>query len=448
MTLTGAYTLRLPAVMQSQIDAIDAIAPLSAPHAVLSVSDDDLILSDKAEAALRGIGTPIRASVMQYTAADGQNYDLLALPQTHLSDAVTLTEGRMPQNETECIVVPLTGCGTVCKIGAAVLLPTDGACSLYTVVGIGTDRHAELKHLSGTDRHARILTTDTAAWCDAADAADVVLLSTDNAAYTKDAQALHYAVSAVEKDCYAEQLSVLTDALQTAYDTAEQAVWEADEAVHRCEISILDAENKYNTAALRASEAENELLAASNALETERQQFYSDMETYEYYSSGQLALINRRDLAEESFAEQKAALVQLEAALAQAYAARDAANAYLLEMQAPLAALLAKQAAAHAALDRCGIHLQSDMTVPSWSISLRTEEPDYIAAVQRTEAAQQAALPYLIVSAVLVAVLSCTLIRLGSHRKQYLAVTVCAVLASGILGAVLGVTVMPTWFVI
>ncbi len=442
VSMTGAYICRLPSAAKAQIATADGIAPLAAPTAVISASDpqEELILSSKAADMLSEHGTVVCASFMETRTEDALSLSFLALPQTYLSDAVRLHTGRMPQNETECVVVPLSAGGdTLSHIGAAVAVPAGDTVSLLTVVGIGENRHALLSHLADSGLHAQILTTDTAAWCDTSDAAVAVLLSDAHTGH------LHETIKNIEYDCASEQLNAYLASMQSAYDAAQAEADDAAEAVHAGEIAVLDAENKYNTAVLRASEAEANLLAAQDALDAERQQFYSDMETYEYYSSGQLALIKRRDLAEESFAEQEAAIAALLTALNEAYAARDTAAAYLREQNALQSVLLQTEAEAYSRLDRVSGYLTDDRIAPVWEVRLRTEEQDYLAAGARVRDARMEVLPYLCVSALLAVLLGTLLFRHTPNGKTRLHYGLCA-LCSTALGALIGGLLLPVWF--
>ncbi len=452
LTMSGAYMLRLPNAMHTQLNEIDAMAPLAAPTAVISAKDEDLILSDEAASSLSAYGTVVCATTMTYGTEDSVQYDLLALPQTYLSDAAVLREGRMPQNETECVIVPYSAAGDVLgSIGSAILLSSeaDGTASTLTIVGIGENRHSALTHLHKRHTQAQILTTDTAAWCDTAPARDVVLLSVpaDHTNPTERNHRIKTDILSVESSHYAEQLSALLAVSESAYAEAKAAADAAEEAVHIAEISVIDAENKVDTATLRTKEAEANLLAASDALQLERQQFYSDMEKYEYYSSGQLALINRRDLAEESFAAQEAAILVLKETLDAAYLARDAANAYLAEMNAAHEKAVRHRDLALEALDRISAYTTGDRTAPQWEISLRTDEPDYLAAIARMEAARTEAAPYLFVALILTSVLSIALIRSDiapNARIRFLLLPICA----AVIGAALGGWLLPTLFVL
>lgn len=428
LAVLTAYACVFPVFAHQTLRTLDEQAPLASPTAVITNTDgSDMLLSDEAVQALAEIGTVLRGTVGNTDTANGIRLRLYGLSQTYLSEAVMLSEGRIPQNETECIAVSCGAGGEVlCEIGSAVRICGDDgeAVSVMTVVGIGVNALSVCAPLTEDDRQALLYTTSDAVWTDADYAHDAVYLL---AATDTKSEMLGDSIS---------DICVRTaDAQQTAYRAEkeaarEQAKLRADEAaaaVSAQEIAVQNAKNRCETALLRVSEAEGNLLAALDALETERQQFYSDMETYEYYATNQTSLIPRRNLAEESFAEQEAEIAALTQLLDDAYAARDEADSALTEQTEHLTVLQNELTDAQAALQTADSALQ-DMHVPEWEITLRSEEAGY-AALSVSAAAQRTA--YLIYAAVLL--LPTLLLFLPASRMGVFAADVSAGILSGVL---------------
>ncbi|MGM9625420.1 MAG: hypothetical protein ACI3XM_06895, partial [Eubacteriales bacterium] len=425
-----AYACVFPVFAHQSLRTLDAQAPLAVPAAVITNTDgSDMLLSDEAVQALAEIGTVIRGTVGNTYTANGIRLRLYGLSRTYLSEAVMLSEGRMPQNETECIAVSCGAGGeALCEIGSAVRICGDDgeAFSVMTVVGIGVNALSVCAPLTGDDRQALLYTTSDAAWADAVYAQDAIFLLT---------------ASGTEADTIADRISDVrtrtADAQQKAYRAVKEAALEqaklraeeAAAAVSAQEIAVQNAKNRCETALLRVSEAEGSLLAALGALETERQQFYSDMETYEYYATNQTSLIPRRDLAEESFTAQEEEIAVLTLLLDDAYAARDEADSALAGQTERLTVLRNELTDAQAALQTADSALQ-DIHVPEWESTLRSEEAGY-AALSASAAAQRTA--YLIYAAVLL--LPTLLLFLPASRMGVFTADV----SSGILSAVLPV---------
>ncbi len=436
----GVYASVFPTVLREKIAAYDAIAPLAVPDVVLSCEGEDLQLSAPAATSLATLGTVVCATVGE-TVANGIQLSLYALPTDAVCQAARLCEGRLPETADECLAVCLKpGIAQSCSVGSVITLYDEerDSASMYTVTGIGDNVTAALAAHTGTSATALLLiTTDAAPWTDASFARDIVCLQTDG---TVAPDAISAAVTQIFNETASAQLDATLAAEEAAYNEMTSALAVLNDAVDAAEIAVQEAENTRNTAALRVKEAENNLLTATDALETERQQFYSDMEKYEYYSSGQLALISRRDLAEESFAEQEAEIAVLLDLVNEAYAALDKAQAQCDACTRALEQVRAEQEAASTALDRVlTVDAFTDRTAPPWIVTQNTARADLRAATAEADLEARRATSVAAVAGI-VAILLALLLSCTKCRPLPVIVLV---LVSAAGGACLGAFVLP-----
>ena len=461
--LLGGYAAALVPLSENRIVSADSATPLAAPAAVISaVGEDTLILSDAAREKLNALGQAVYVfsgmspAVSETSPAVSEKNDFLSLslfaaPQTYLADAVTLISGRLPQNGTECVILSadiLSALDTAADDLIGTVLPVSGtvtsltgeaspAVSLLTVVGVGTNSRMTLYANTEAGIPTAVLTTDSAAWTSWDGARGTVYLVSENAGET-----LSDDIRAIYEETYSAQLDALIAHNGAVLSEAQSACEEAVAALSAQEIAVLEAENRYDTACLRVTEAEDALLAASDALEAERQQFYSDMETYEYYSSNQVALISRRDLAEESFAKQEAVIALLQTALDEAYDARNAAEDALDGAKAEYTALEETRITAEKALDRASVQNYTDITAPAWDVTLRREQSDYTAALDAARSERnRVLLPAAVCAALSVLLVFTVFGKHGLDREFFGRMILCAVIAAA-AGVLIGVGIL------
>lgn len=453
-----------PAYAASRITALDQCAPLSAPDTVIACDDgSSLILSDAAKTAFSALGTYYLCTVSDVFVTETNHadasakYRICALPKETLARVCVLTDGSIPEKSTECIFLPLKSTCSA-SIGDTITVPTAApmvsaseiteapSAPSFTlhVTGIGTNSISALSSLTDAEIDGILFVKDEALLPQTLNFQTVLCLFSE----TKKERALTDAISSIYNSTYSDQLAAAADALSEEDKQRKEALGAAETQYSAQAVAVQYAYNQRETAALCAEETEHALLLAMDTLESERQQFYSDMETYEYYSSDQLPLILRRDAAEESFAKQEAEIADLKEALAQAQTALHAAEATLNAEKEKLAVLTEAKAAAEKAQNRTA----AEPHVPAWRIALRTEETGYDAAMQLARREQHAVLPYLLAGICCTALfaalwffaqspLSPASLR-SSSRRQWICIGICFLLPAA-LGIYLGAGVFP-----
>ena len=363
--LLSAFALSYSGQIDAELQSLHQISPLANPTLILSQEGGGKLNLDSAALdGLSEIGDCTSVICYDTETADGIRIRLLAM-DTDAHSAFVLTEGRMPQNETECVLVSLTNVPASditntsavygVQIGSAirpcdengdVLIPQNGVVPcMLTVVGIGENILSALSPITQNDTDILVYTVSDEAWNTSS--TDDLLYLTD--CTVDDPPAAVQAIYTAAKDRYLNRLaSSLIAEEQTPHLAAAEA---ADRAVLAQEISIQSIENRLGTAELRVTEVETLMMDAVAALQAEQQDFVSDMEYNEYYALRQVDLIPRRDRAEEGYAKQEEVIAQYEETLRTAYADRDIIRAELQHAQDVLVSLQQTADEAHVALD-------------------------------------------------------------------------------------------------
>lgn len=463
-----AYSAVFPAYAASRIAALDQCAPLSAPDAVISCDDgSSLIVSDAAKTAFSALGTYYLCIVSDVFVTETDHadtsakYRICALPKEMLTRVCILTDGRIPEENTECILLPLQSIHAVSVDDTVTVSTAASAISAseisevnpipsYTlhVTGIGANSISILSPLTDTEIDGILLVDEKTILPQTLNSQTILCLFSE----TKNENALTDAISSIYKNTYSAQLAAAADALSAQDQQRKEAFHTAETQCSEQAVAVQSAYNQWKTAALRAEEAEHALLSAMDTLESERQQFYSDMEIYEYYTSDQLPLILRRDAAEERFAKQETEIADLREALAHAQTALGTAEANLNAEKEQLAILTKAKEAAEEAQNRAAAEAPTEQHVPAWHVTKRTEETGYDAAMQLVRTEQHAVLPYLL-SGICCMVLFAALLFFvqsplapasprSASRKISISIGICFFL-SAVLGIYLGAGVFP-----
>lgn len=402
----GTSALAYPAQIETALGQLHASAPLANPTLTVS-SGDGSPLSPAPEvlSALRAVGTTTQVDLYDTETADGIRIRLLSFEDGMTDGAFTLKDGRMPQNSTECVVVFLnsaaqnrdlpynayTGVGIGSAIrpcgedGTVLISGQNNSPCMLTVVGIGENALSALAPVSDNDVHMLVYTTSADSW------------------HNPDMTAQLYLTDCTADDPIAAVQSVLdsTAALQQAYRTAradEQLVHcsaaaeEADQAILSHQITVQEIENRLDTANLRVTEAENNMMNAIAVLQAEQQAFVSDMEYNEYYALRQVDLIPRRDRAEEGYAKQEAAIAQMYDALQAAYDDRDAIRAELDHANALLISLQADADLVHTELETQQRLTEQSARTQVWNITTAEQHSGYAALRSHTATIRNMAL--------------------------------------------------------
>ena len=381
------YPMLIGDALQAQIDA----APLANPQlTVTSDTGDALYAEEQTLSRLSAIGNPVAVVRYDTETVDGLRIRLLATEDTALEDSFVLTEGRMPQNRTECVIVGLVPAspdiasavsGTDIGIGSAIRpcgkngeVLTDnqtGTPCCLTVVGIGENVLSALAPITDSTVQLLVYTADDPCWQnpDTTDCLYLTDCSTDDPAA---------AVSAIASETAAARDAYRIALAEQRITAAAAAAKEADNAVIAHEITVQTVENRLNTANLRVSEAETNMMDAVAALQAEQQEFVSDMEYNEYYALRQVDLIPRRDRAEEGYAKQEEVIAQMNETLHAAYAERDAIAVELQHAADVLAGLQAEATTAHTALRQLQTQNEQGAQMQSWSITAADAHPAYV----------------------------------------------------------------------
>ncbi len=375
--------LLLPGMGETYLSSLFHKTPLSpAPLTLTAVSP---AFSQEELTHLAGMGTviPYRSAVC--TADNGQTLCLVGMDLTEALPAFALTEGRMPQNEYECVVVShakeeppavSVSTGTALRLFPADRSDNDTLLSEHmTVVGIGISADALFSAAVPYGAPDGYLYTTPAAFSPDEAPKHVCLLPEDDADKTVQA-VLAYCESQVQTR---EQRLLKDHSLeQSVYKAqAEEVGARATEAL----ILLKQRENDLQTVTLQVKEAEQQLLEATEELERERQEFNSEMELYEYYATNQVTLIGRKNRAEESFAKKEAAIVLLQETLDRCYTALEEATRAKTAAEATYNALSEEVAAANALANA-----KASLAAPApWQITRRDTDPGYEAALHTAQ---------------------------------------------------------------
>ena len=367
--ICASFALSYPKRIDSALASLERKTPLANPEIRIS----GIITTDALAADLAKIGKATPAVIYDTETAVGTPIRLNAMHADDLDKAIRLTEGRMPQSAYECVVValyptasPAIGAAILpCGEDGTVLLSADGKTPcMLTVVGIGENTLSTLAPITESSVGLLIYTTDASVW-NTANAESCVLLTDCTVPDPFTAvQTISREHSAVQTAYLKEQTAQRRTALLAAAETADNAVTEQ-------EIIVQNLDNRLDTASLRASELEKEMMDAVAVLQAEQQQFVSDMEYNEYYALRQVDLIPRRDRAEEGYAKQEAVIAALNEELHAAYAERDAIAA---EREAAVDALTALHTAAEEALAILNTAEKQTPATVSWEITCAGQE--------------------------------------------------------------------------
>ena len=452
-TALACYTTAFPVHIQKTLSTLDAQAPLAAPDAWITADGASLTLADETASALAAIGSVTKAVTLDADSAGGVRLRLTALPAETLSNAFVLTDGRMPQNETECVIVPCgAGADNLCKIGAAVRPLAENGNPLtasyssghtdtviLTVVGIAENAVSATAALSDMTYQALIYCADTTAWITLAQTEECLLL---NAPYA-DTATLRQKLEAVYMDNRDRQTAVMRTEAEVALAECQQAAETAADRVTAQQIALQEVTNRCDTALLRVSEAEENLLVANNALQLEKQEFVSDMEINEYYALRQTDLIPRRNLAEESYAEKQAEIDALAETLHEAYADRDAVAKELSYAQEQLELLISEQEQADTQLAEAKARA-AEITAAPWQITLRTEESGCSALLALADRESAACMVPVVLLSILT-VFAIFLVFFAAGFRRSVGITfLTACIPAALLGVLSGTCILPS----
>lgn len=438
-----------PGQLHTALTALDDATPLAIPEFTVSVDHNGAEpFSDAVLDELASIGTLVPSVRYDTETADGTRIRLLALDLQSSAPAFVLTDGRMPQNETECVIVALdtsasTSSAWGMEIGSAIRpcgpngdVLTDPAslqpCTL-TVVGIAENTQSALAPITENEVQLLVYTQTNACWT------------------THDAHACLYLTDCTTNDPTAvmtlcQQMEDAQIAHRTAYAeeqlSAALAVGEAAEnAVIAHEITVQAIENRLATAELRTAEAETNMMNAVAQLQADRQAFVSDMEYNEYYALRQVDLIPRRDRAEEGFAKQEEEIAHMNDVLQAAYRDRDAIRVELNHANSILDELKADAEHAKTAVETLQRLAEQASDTQTWNISSRAQDAAHTALTSHAEDIRKtsawiggiAAVLFLLASITVYAVSSSAVCSIPHFMMRAVLVAVGGVLLGGCL---------------
>ncbi len=447
--ILGAFGFSVPVRTAKLLEAANASAPLANPTlTLLGVQHADTASAN----ALSALGSVCRASVLDTKSIDGTRIRLIETDPFQPEQMLVLTEGRMPQNDRECVIVPCADTPLpLCQIGAAVRpCRTDGSILSYpitedspapfvlTVVGIGRNVLSDTASLSQAQTQAYVYTSaDLTA---VSENTVQMLYLTEYTASTPIKQAV-FRVYESSDDARAAELRAHLEAVLSA---AKEAAERADDALTDQEILVREAENSIAIAELRIRESEDALITALTTLLAEKQEFVSNMEVNEFYAIRQVDLIPRRDRAEEGYAKQQAVIDGITAELNDAYAERNAVQRTLDERTSVLNQKTAELASANAAYAAASAALEANAPLAAWEIVARGDEPAHAALTASAAGTRRAAL---IAACVLAAVtlIGLTLVLARQSLMPRNLVPLLPMLALiGVVGAIIGAGILPS----
>ncbi len=386
--ICASFALSYPKQIERVLTSLKEATPLANPQLYIigNTTADNALLSD-----LANVGDVTSAVICDTEAVDGTSLRLTAMSDDDLEKAFRLTDGRMPQAEHECVVValyptaaPAIGAAILpCGDDGTVMLSSDGKTPcMLTVVGIGENTLSALASIAESSAGLLVYTEGNTLWNNT-DAKSCLLLTDCT---VPDPFSAVQNVCRKHSDAQSAYLAAQIAQNRISLLTAAEA---ADNAVTEQEIIVQNLDNQLDTATLRASELETEMMDAVAVLQAEQQQFVSDMEYNEYYALRQVDLIPRRDRAEEGYAKQEAVIAALNDELHVAYAERDAIAA---ERNAAVITLTAMQTAAEEALAALkDAELQTETPAVSWDITHAEQEAGTAALMQHASSNEKIA---------------------------------------------------------
>ena len=430
--LLGTFAFAYPAQLRAALDQLHEAAPLANPTLTVSAkAGESLQLPQTVLQSLNAVGTAVTAVRYDTETADGIRIRLLSYDSGSPDGAFVLTDGRMPQNSAECVVVPLNQntaadksaqhaalgieIGTAIRPcganGDALISGQSGMPCMLTVVGIGENVLSALAPISTGDTRLLVYTTTADDWNNPD--AGMQLYLTDCRA-DDPLTAVQSVCDATADERRAYRMALAEEQLQQCTAAAE----EANNAVISHQITVQEIENRLDTANLRVAEAETNMMNAVAVLQAEQQEFVSDMEYNEYYALRQVDLIPRRDRAEEGYAKQEAVIAEMNTALHTAYDDRDATLAELHHANDILSSLQEEADRAHAELEKQQARLAQSSQAQPWMISVREQHSGYVALDAHAAAVQQRALLFAGI-ALLLFLVSTVAVYAVSHTVGY-----------------------------
>jgi len=348
LSLGGA----IPVHMDKTVEALASRAPLSSPDVIISpFTLQPSRFSDDARSALEEYGDLTLITTLITTDRSGLPILAVGMPQSALSKSISLREGRLPQNENECVIVSV---GTLSQsfavIGSSVSFEENE--TPLTVVGIGENLHGILDiydrdvtvcvSYTGladtiTDPAAMIYTTDRASYTQNNAVCELALLDLNSTVEMLSAQKLTESLTErVNMKQDQNNLDAYNDLIETVRLRSDE-LRTLQKQITTQEIRVQELENQLDVATLKIVETENLLFDEMNALQTEKQEFIAQMEINEYYCINQVTLIPRRERAEEGYALHQKEIDTLTEVLHSAYRERNSVKAALQTEQLALA---------------------------------------------------------------------------------------------------------------
>ncbi|MCQ2432065.1 MAG: hypothetical protein MJ175_05605 [Clostridia bacterium] len=305
---TAAYTV-FPIRAGEAGENLRAVTPTAIPD-LLICSDTPFVPEDLQK--FRTCGTLLEIDGRETVTAEhgldssGEPYLVLSASFTAENSLFRLSEGRMPQNDSECVVLRTSAAG----LGSVLHVSTDsGTVLTLTVVGTADNAlNTFAPYLADADNRLQLIYTRDAALSGAA----AFLLTEDTGAASDTIT--EYALGRDSADSAA--LAVFREE-KAAADVRRKE--ELDNIVSSCQAQ-LDALRRTLSEEESAIQAQNEaLLALIDDLSAARQAFYSEMEKLEYLATNQVGMITQRDKAETEFAAAQAEIDRQQAALDRSY---------------------------------------------------------------------------------------------------------------------------------
>lgn len=371
----AAWSLTYPTQITHTLDALYDRTPLSVPDVMIGTDDGSAPLADADTLSALAALTAPEHSVTPVTYCDAWNADgmqlrLISMASDVLGSAVILTDGRMPQNSSECIIAaaqPVPGyeigaairpCG---KDGIPFLSAENASPRTLTVVGIGMNAQTVLAPLTDGEIGILVYTADTVGLQDA---------ETKELLYLPGCTDVT-AVSAIAEASIEARTAMRAALAQSSLDAAQQDMEAAEHALMTHQITVQAIANRLETAELRVTEAESNMMKAVAEVQAERQEFVSDMQYNEYYALRQVDLIPRRNRAEEGFAKQEAVIAQINDTLHAAYIDHEAIRAQLTESHAILDELQAEADSANAVYESALTASQQQTGAQTWIVTAK-----------------------------------------------------------------------------
>ena len=363
---------------------------------------------------------------------------------TRMTDYFVLTDGRMPQNETECVILPLNGAKE--RIGDVLCLGN----GTYTIVGCAENCRSCFSVYSRIDESLAVR-EDPITYTDA----DCILYTVGDAlpgsiAFVSGCRDLSAAAKRAEAfasehwDAYRARMAAATE---TALAERREKAKVLDDQITALTEDLAGLENTLARTEIGIAQTESRVLDLDRTLQKEIQDFNTEMERQENHSANEVNMIEQKKKAQVRF---DAMQTELDDARKKLNGLYDTKEAVLLKIGQTEELLEQKRTEASTALgiDTNGVTADTEVVTAAFRVTGETAEAYGTAAL--LERAREEGNRFRLPALLLLALTLTAAILTGYFAGRGVTYTVfdglwlllCAALVS-VLGAAVGGLLLP-----